>query len=184
MLNGVIITLGKLQPFVVTLATWSILEGCALTVLPAETSGVPKAWVDLAHAVPFGLGVPAILLAALIVLWVVLHQRRLRDAGRVTATTIGIAMVYALEVVLLTILVWLILSTSGSSNDGAGSEATILQLFVLVYFMSLLAGDASLGALQYWIMGFAVLMILPVAIALCFSLWAGTRPSVGQSVKP
>ena len=41
-LNGLIISvLGKLQPFVVTLATWSILEGCALTVLPAENSGVP-----------------------------------------------------------------------------------------------------------------------------------------------
>ena len=81
-LNGVIITLGKLQPFVVTLATWSILEGCALTVLPAETSGVPKAWVDLAHAMPFGLGVPAILLAALIVLWAWFSRTRTYNAIR------------------------------------------------------------------------------------------------------
>ena len=68
-LNGLIISLGKLQPFVVTLATWSILEGCALTVLPAENSGVPKSWFDVEHAMPFGIGVPMMLLGALSVLW-------------------------------------------------------------------------------------------------------------------
>jgi ribose transport system permease protein len=68
-LNGLIIALGRLQPFVVTLATWSILEGCALTILPAETSGVPRSWVDLEHAMPFGIGVPMMLLVVLIGLW-------------------------------------------------------------------------------------------------------------------
>jgi ribose transport system permease protein len=80
--NGIIITLGKLQPFVVTLATWSILEGCALTILPAETSGVPKSWVDLAHVVPGGIGVPIMLLAALIVLWAWFSRTRVFNAIR------------------------------------------------------------------------------------------------------
>lgn len=81
-LNGVIITLGKLQPFVVTLATWSILEGCALTILPAETSGVAKGWVDLAHATPLGIGVPVILLAVLIVTWLWFRRTRIYNAVR------------------------------------------------------------------------------------------------------
>jgi ribose transport system permease protein len=81
-LNGLIITLGKLQPFVVTLATWSILEGCALTVLPAETSGVPNSWVDLAHIAPLGVGVPAILLIVLIVLWAWFRRTRTYTAIR------------------------------------------------------------------------------------------------------
>ena len=68
-LNGLIISLGKLQPFVVTLATWSILEGCALTVLPAENSGVPESWVAAARSLIGGISVPIILLAGLIVLW-------------------------------------------------------------------------------------------------------------------
>lgn len=80
--NGLIITLGKLQPFVVTLATWSILEGCALTVLPAETSGVPKSWVDLEHAMPWGIGVPVMLLVALIVLWAWFGRTRIYNAIR------------------------------------------------------------------------------------------------------
>ncbi len=41
MLNGVIISVLGLQPFVVTLATWSIVEGVALIVLPSEGGTVP-----------------------------------------------------------------------------------------------------------------------------------------------
>jgi ribose transport system permease protein len=81
-LNGLIITFGKLQPFVVTLATWSILEGCALIILPAETSGVPKSWVDLEHAMPLGIGVPMILLGALIVLWAWFSRTRIYNEIR------------------------------------------------------------------------------------------------------
>lgn len=80
--NGLIITFGKLQPFVVTLATWSILEGCALTVLPAETSGVPKSWVDLEHAMPGSIGVPVMLLVGLIVLWAWFGRTRIYNAIR------------------------------------------------------------------------------------------------------
>jgi hypothetical protein len=122
--------------------------------------------------------------AVLIGAWIVLHQRRLRDAGRPTGTTIGIAAVYALEIVLFTFLVWLLLSTSTASNDGAGSEATILHLFVVLYFLAMLTGDPTLGVLQYWLIGFAVLMVLPVAIAVVFSLWAGTHPSLASPAKP
>lgn len=81
-LNGLIITLGKLQPFVVTLATWSILEGCALTILPAETSGVPKTWVDAEHWMPGGIGVPMMLLGVLIVLWAWFSRTRIFNAIR------------------------------------------------------------------------------------------------------
>ena len=46
--------------------------------------------------------VPFVLVqVALIWLWIVLHTRRLRDAGRPTGIVIGIAMIYVLEVVLL-----------------------------------------------------------------------------------
>ena len=122
--------------------------------------------------------------AVLIGIWIVLHQRRLRDAGRPGGTAIGVAMVYALEIVLLTLLVWLMLSGVPGDGGGVGSEASILNLFVVLYFLSLLTGDPSLGALQVWMMGFVALMVVPVVIALCFSIWAGTRPSVVQSAAP
>ena len=45
---------------------------------------------------------------ALIWVWIVLHMRRLRDAGRPNGLVIGVALIYALEVVLLTLLVWIL----------------------------------------------------------------------------
>jgi hypothetical protein len=120
----------------------------------------------------------------LIGLWVVLHRRRLRDAGRPSGTAIGIAMVYALAVLLLVIAVWVILSGTTAGNDGAGGAAGILYLFVILYFLAQLTGDPNLGALQIWVMGFVVLMLLPVVIALGFSIWTGTRPSKTPAKTP
>ena len=56
---------------------------------------------------------------ALISVWIVLHQSRLRDAGRPTGVAIGIACLYALEIVLL-ILVWLIMSGVPGDSGGEG----------------------------------------------------------------
>ena len=41
----------------------------------------------------------------------------------------------------------------------------------------MITGDPDLGAMQIWLMGFAGLMLLPVLIAVGFSLWTATRPS-------
>jgi protein-S-isoprenylcysteine O-methyltransferase Ste14 len=119
-----------------------------------------------------------LLQAALIWLWIVLHGNRLRDAGRPTGLALGVACVYALEVVLLVLMVWLLLSAGLNKPDEGASNASILQLFVILYLLALLTGDPNPDGLQIWIMGFVVLMLLPVLIALGFSIWAGTRPSV------
>jgi hypothetical protein len=116
---------------------------------------------------------------ALIVIWVVLHRRRLRDAGKPVGIVIGLALVYALEVVLLTMLLGMMLASTSATS--VGPDAPILSLFVVLYFLSLLAGDPSFGALQLWIAIFVVVMLLPVALALGLSLWAATRPSVPAS---
>jgi hypothetical protein len=112
----------------------------------------------------------------LIAVWIVLHRWRLHDAGRPTGIVIGIAMIYALEVVLLTLLIWIVSVPSGTSSfadDGAG----IFHLFTILYLLAVLTGDSGLGVLQIWLMGFAAVMLLPILIALGFSLWAATRPS-------
>lgn len=112
----------------------------------------------------------------LIWLWIVVHRRRLRDAGRPTAIVIGVALVYALEMLLLTLLIW-ILSPTGSTG-GVSTDAGIFRLFAILYLMGAMTGDPGLGHLQIWLTGMAVVMFLPVVIALAFSLWVATRPSV------
>jgi uncharacterized membrane protein YhaH (DUF805 family) len=108
--------------------------------------------------------------AVLIVLWVVLHQRRLRDAGRTTGTTIGIAMVYALQAVLLTLVTFFLGTSDESSN------APILNLFMLVFLLTFFSGN-SMTDMQLFLAGLVVLLLLPAVIAVIFSIWAATRPS-------
>src|SRR3954468_22290241 len=62
--------------------------------------------------------------AVLIGLWIVLHRRRLNDAGRPWGTAIGIAAVYALEIALLAILAVFIGSLNAPGPEGAtGGDA-------------------------------------------------------------
>src|SRR4029077_20760590 len=55
LVNGLIITALKLQPFLVTLATWSILSGAALVVLPTDGGSFPSGWTKFGSASFLGL---------------------------------------------------------------------------------------------------------------------------------
>ena len=115
--------------------------------------------------------------AVLIWLWIVLHWRRLLDAGRSTGIVIGIAMICVLELVLLVLLIWLIFVSPETAGGGVREEASIFRLFTLLYLLGMISGDPNLIGLQMWLIGFAVVMVLPFAIAIGFSLWAATQPS-------
>ncbi|RUX90224.1 ABC transporter permease, partial [Mesorhizobium sp. M7D.F.Ca.US.004.01.2.1] len=68
-LNGLLISLLKLQPFLVTLATWSILNGVAMIILPTDGGSVPGWWVGFGYAQLFGLTSPVWMLLALLLFW-------------------------------------------------------------------------------------------------------------------
>jgi uncharacterized membrane protein YhaH (DUF805 family) len=106
-------------------------------------------------------------------LWVEIHRRRLRDAGRPTGIAIGIAMVYALEVILLALLIWALTASAAQTGD----TASIFHLYVLLYMLGSISGESSLASLQYYLMSVAAVMFIPTAIAIVFSLWTATRPS-------
>src|SRR3954468_15726247 len=68
-LNGLLISLLKLQPFLVTLATWSILNGVAMIILPTDGGSVPGWWVGFGYAQLFGLASPVWMLIGLSLFW-------------------------------------------------------------------------------------------------------------------
>lgn len=68
-LNGLLISLLNLQPFLVTLASWSILNGAALLILPTDGGSVPGWWIDFGYMHFLGLAGPVWLLIALIGFW-------------------------------------------------------------------------------------------------------------------
>lgn len=126
----------------------------------------------------------ALVQAVLIWIWIALHASRLRDAGKPTGLAIGVACVYALEIVLLVLMVWLMLSAGFNRPDEGARDASILQLFVILYLFILVSGDPGLGGTGAFVFGLMALLVLPVLIALGFSIWAGTRPSATASGSP
>jgi uncharacterized membrane protein YhaH (DUF805 family) len=126
------------------------------------------------------LGVVPFALAQVVLIWVwiVLHQRRLRDAGRPSGVVFGVAFVYALQVVLLVLLVWMILASNAGTSEAADTGAGLLHLFTVLYLLGMMTGDPALTGLQIWLMGFVALVLVPVLVGLFFSLWAATRPSL------
>jgi uncharacterized membrane protein YhaH (DUF805 family) len=109
----------------------------------------------------------------LIWLWVEVHRRRLRDAGRPAGLAVGIALVYALEVILLALLIWALTAPAAQTGDAA----SIFHLYAILYLIGSISGESNLAGLQYYLMGVAALMFVPVVIAVLFSLWTAARPS-------
>lgn len=113
--------------------------------------------------------------AVLIWIWLVVHVKRLRDAGRPVGLAIGASVLYALAVVLL-LLVAAAFFPMPDALSGNGSANTALGLILLLWVVAALAGAPSydLG----WLM-VAILMasaLLPPLIAVAVTLWAATRP--------
>lgn len=74
--NGLIISLLQLQPFLVTLATWSIVQGVALTVQSSEGGVVPTVWFGWGYSAPFGIPIAILILAVLLVWWTWFRRTR------------------------------------------------------------------------------------------------------------
>lgn len=68
-LNGLLISVLQLQPFLVTLATWSMLSGTAMIILPTDGGSVPGWWIGFGYAAFLGLTSPVWMLICLIVFW-------------------------------------------------------------------------------------------------------------------
>lgn len=117
-----------------------------------------------------GLWSFALVQMVLIWLWLVLHTKRLHDAGQNAGVAGGIAAIYLLAIVLLLMIMGVMHADVSSSGDAP----RVWQLFAVIYFFADLAG----GVAGYWLLAVTVLMLAPVALALGFSLWAATRPSV------
>jgi uncharacterized membrane protein YhaH (DUF805 family) len=112
---------------------------------------------------------------ALVWSWVVLHVKRLRDAGRSAGMAFGIACLYGLTVVLVLLVVAMVSSTEASSETMRTGQG-LIQLFIVIYLFAMLVQSQELGSLAFWLMGFVVILLLPVLIGFAYSVWAATRP--------
>jgi uncharacterized membrane protein YhaH (DUF805 family) len=106
--------------------------------------------------------------------WFCLHAKRLRDAGLAITPAIAIAVLYCLAMCLLLLV---LVSTPIEGDDVVGSNELLAML-------ASFASDPELGLFGFVAMGILLLVLLPVLIALGFSLWLARRPGLKQQASP
>ena len=156
------------RPFAVAIIAVYLASFLSQTLLAARVTERLGLW-------PF-----ALLQVALVWAWIALHMKRLRDAGRSSGLAIGIAGLYVLALVLL-LLVMVMITAGETRGEAARTGQGLIRFFLVISLFAALFGGSEFGVLAYWLMGFVALLLLPVAIALCFSIWTGTRPSAPPS---
>lgn len=86
MANGLIVSALRLQPFLVTLATWSILAGTALIILPTDGGRLPGGWMAFGSMSFLGLSTSVWLLVALSLFWLWFRDTRLGTVIRASGS--------------------------------------------------------------------------------------------------
>jgi ribose transport system permease protein len=86
-LNGVLVARLRLQPFIVTLATWSVWSGTALWILPTEGGNVPQRMIDIANATPLSFATPVWMILALALFWAWFKRTRTGVGIRATGSS-------------------------------------------------------------------------------------------------
>jgi ribose transport system permease protein len=118
--NGFLISVLRLQPFLVTLATWSILSGAALIILPTDGGRLPAGWMTFGSSSLLGLSSSVWLLAAVSVFWVWFRDTPLGIVIRATGSNEKSAFLSGVS------LTWINVATYGLSGGFAALSALYL----------------------------------------------------------
>jgi hypothetical protein len=116
---------------------------------------------------------------ALIAIWLVLHIRRLRDAGEGPAPAIGVALVYGLSIGLLLMLVAFFTHPDAITPRGGASPASDAAVgTLLVVFLFNIVCTPDFGVFSTILKGLILIAFLPAVISLLFSIRTGMRKRV------
>jgi hypothetical protein len=114
--------------------------------------------------------------AVLIWLWFALHSKRLRDAGVGSGLAAGVAVLYALSVVLL-VIVEASFASAISGQTGDAKAASGLELILLVSVIALLLSSAHYDSASAVVALLLAVEFIPIVLALAMTAWAASRPS-------
>lgn len=118
--------------------------------------------------------------AALIWIWLVLHTRRLRDAGQSPAPAVGVILTYLLSVALLLLLVAFFThpDAAGPSSVGESPARDAATGTLLVVFLFNILFTPDFGVFSTIFKGLIVIAFAPAIISLLFSIRTGMRRRV------
>jgi ribose transport system permease protein len=168
--NGFLISVLRLQPFLVTLATWSILSGAALLILPIDGGSLPSGWMRFGNATFLGLSTSVWILFLLFLFWSWFRHTRLGLTIRATGSNERSAYLSGVSLTSVNVMSY---GLSGlfaalaalylTTQTGAGSP-TIGKDYILPSVAAAVIGGISLsggrGGLSGTIIGALVLTII------------------------
>jgi uncharacterized membrane protein YhaH (DUF805 family) len=144
-------------------------------------AGALSHWLTVPDVIArVGLWAFAAVQAALIWLWLVLHAKRLHDAGRGEGLAIAVALLYVLSLALLLLLATNFFAGSEPSSLGNSSATSALELVLLLYIVMALTGPLQYDLTWIVVAILTLFAFVPVLIALFFTLWTATRTNAAQ----
>ncbi len=150
--NGFLIGVTGMQPFIVTLATSSVFGGAALWVLPTNGGTVPANWSSFGNGVWLGVGTPVWLLVLLALFWLIFKRTRLwfeirsvgssQEAAFLSGVPVvrTIVLTYALAGLFASLAALYYITQSESGNPTVGPEYILTSVIAVV-----LGGTALVG---------------------------------------
>jgi hypothetical protein len=114
--------------------------------------------------------------AVMIWVWFTLHSKRLRDAGIGSGLAAGVALLYALSVVLL-VIVEASFAGAISGQTGDAKAASGLELILLVSVIALLLSSAHYDSTSVVVALLLAIEFIPIVLAVGTTAWAASRPS-------
>jgi uncharacterized membrane protein YhaH (DUF805 family) len=115
--------------------------------------------------------------ALLVWVWFVLHAKRLHDSGGTAGLAVGVALLYALSILLLLIVADAFFNTSDSVMHDPNATGA-LGLILLLYIIGTLLGSPHFDIVWLAVAILTAMAFVPIIIALGFTLWTATRPPV------
>jgi ribose transport system permease protein len=150
--NGFLIGVTRMQPFIVTLATLSVFDGAALWILPTNGGTVPDDWVTFGNGEWLGVATPDWLLLVMVGFWLCFKRTRLwfeiRAVGssQEAAFLSGVPVVrtivttYALSGLFACLAALYYITQSVSGNPTVGTDYILTSVIAVV-----LGGTALTG---------------------------------------
>jgi ribose transport system permease protein len=169
-INGLLITVLRLQPFLVTLATWSILSGIALLILPTDGGRLPPGWMQFGNGSFLGLSTSVWMLIVLLVFWIWFRRIRLGITIRATGSNEKSAFLSGVSLLRINVITYglsaafaAIAALYLTTQTGAGSP-TIGKDYILPSVAAAVIGGISLfggrGGLTGTVIGAFILTII------------------------
>ena len=117
----------------------------------------------------------------LIWIWYVLHARRLRDAGKTVGIAVAISFLYLLSVALLVMVAGAFYGALAGESETDPNTVGALKLLLFVWVVAMQSGVPQDGLLWLIVVALVLLVYAPIVLAVATTVWAATRPRVGET---